>query len=73
MNIYIKMKDNFLIKQYKKDNNYKIKHSYLKEQFSDTSKIFTKIKKLTIDGDYTLGRSVVEFENKIKKILKVKY
>ena len=67
------MKDNFLIKQYKKDSNYKIKHSYLREQFSSTSKIFQKIKKLTIDGDYTLGRSVIEFENKIKKMLKVKY
>ena len=59
-----KNESNFLIKQYKKDNNYKIKHSYLKEQFSDTSKIFTKIKNF-YDGDYTLG-SVVELKTKLK-------
>jgi len=57
-----KMKLNFLSKQYKKDSKLKISHNYLKEQFSDYSKIFIEIKKIVKTGDYTLGHAVDQCE-----------
>ena len=80
MNIYIesklfmqKTKDNFLPNQYKNDSKLTINHNYLYEQFKDCENIFKDIKKLVIRGDFTLGRAVNEFEDKLKKITKTKY
>jgi aminotransferase EvaB len=65
---------NFLVKQYKRDNNYKIKHNYLQEQFkSSKKKILQSVKKLLNEGDYTLGQAVIDFEKKIAKLLKSNY
>ena len=67
------MKKNFLINQYKSDNLYKIKHNYLSEQFKNSSKIFSDIKRLVKDGDYTLGKNVEKFERNITRITGAKY
>ena len=64
---------NFLPSQYKKDKKYKIKHNYLTEQFKDYNLIFRELKKVIKFNDFTLGKNVDRFENKIKKLLKSKY
>jgi len=64
---------NFLLKQYKQDKKFKIKHNYLSEQFSDYNEIFKKIEKVVKYNDFTLGKYVNHFENKIKKLLNAKY
>ncbi len=58
---------NYLVKQFKKDSNYNINHTYLIEQFSDYKKIFNRISKVIKKGDYTLGNEVNKFEQKISK------
>ena len=64
---------NFLPKQYKIDQAYKIKHNYLTEQFKDYKIILKKIEKVIKNNDFTLGTEVDLFENNIKKLLKQKY
>ena len=61
------MTKNFYPKQYQKNKKLKINHSYLKEQFSDYSKIFKEIAKVVKKGDYTLGSKVNEFEKNFAK------
>jgi len=66
--------NNFLTKQYKKDNLFKIRHNYLQKQFKDVEiDILESVKKLLRSCDFTLGNSVIKFENKVKKFLKAKY
>ena len=67
------MKLNFLSKQYKKDSKLKISHNYLKEQFSDYSKIFIEIKKIVKTGDYTLGQAVDQCEKYFAKKTGARY
>lgn len=69
----MKKKFNFLPNQYKKSSVFKINHNYLREQFSDNLEIINKIKKLNFNTDYTLGKEVNEFENKVKKLTNTKY
>ena len=64
---------NFLPNQYKLDKKLRLNHNYLSEQFLDYKKIFREIKKVVKTNDFTLGRSVNDFENKIKKLLNAKY
>lgn len=64
---------NFLPSQYNKDKKFKIKHNYLTEQFYDYNSIFKEIKKVIKFNDFTLGKNVDKFEEKIKKLLKSKY
>ena len=52
------MAKNFLPAEYKRNNNLKINHSYLVEQFANYSKIFKEIEKVVKKGDYTLGNEV---------------
>jgi len=56
---------NFLLNQYKETGIYPINHNYLFEQFSDYKEIFRKIENLIKNSDYTLGKSVDEFEKNI--------
>ena len=67
------MTNNFLIKQYISDKKMKIRHNYLSEQFSDSKKIFSLIKKTVKFNDFTLGRYVDLFEKEFCKYQKVKY
>jgi aminotransferase EvaB len=64
---------NFLPQQYKQDRKLDIKHNYLSDQFSDYKKIFKKIEKVIKNNDFTLGKKVNDFENRIKKLLKANY
>lgn len=64
---------NFLPNQYRLDKKLKLNHNYLSEQFLDYKKIFSKFKKVVKKNDFTLGSSVNDFENKIKKLLNAKY
>ena len=67
----IKNEKNFLINQYKSDSLYKIKHNYLSEQFKNSSKIFSDIKRLVRTG-FTLGKNVKKLKN-ITRITGAKY
>ena len=70
------MKENFhnyLPNQYLNTNKLKINHNYLQNQFNDSEGIFDDIRKLVERGDYTLGQSVNDFEEKFKLITNTKY
>ena len=58
---------NFYPSQYQSDSEYKINHNYLKEQFSQNDEIFSEIKKVVKDCDFTLGKAVDEVEELIAK------
>lgn len=64
---------NFLPKQYQIDNQLKINHNYLQQQFADHDTILQKIKQVVMQGDFTLGKAVDNFEDKFKKITQTKY
>lgn len=59
---------NYLPDQYTKTNALSINHNYLRDQFADYKEIFQKIEKLVIEGDYTLGRAVDDFEQRITQL-----
>ncbi len=67
------LKNNYLLKNYKIDRSLKIKHNYLSKQFFDYKKILKKFEKVIERNEFTLGREVDQFENKIAKLLKAKY
>ena len=50
---------NFLPEQYKQDNQLKINHNYLQQQFSDSDVILQKIKQMILQGDFTLGKDMI--------------
>lgn len=58
---------NFYPNQYQKDKEFKINHNYLTEQFADCETIFSKIKDVVQNNDFTLGSCVDEVENLIAK------
>jgi dTDP-4-amino-4,6-dideoxygalactose transaminase len=64
---------NFLPGQYARDNSRVINHTYLRAQFEDYEKIFAKLKTLVIEGDFTLGQHVDEFERRICAMLGSRY
>lgn len=64
---------NFLPNQYDQTNPLKINHNYLRQQFADYPQVFKKLEKLLIDGDFTLGRAVDEFESKFAALTQTKY
>ena len=64
---------NFYPSQYKRTNVLSINHNYLKYQFKDYKKILKKIEKVIIDGDFTLGNEVDNFEKNFAKLAGGKY
>ncbi|MDC1125946.1 DegT/DnrJ/EryC1/StrS family aminotransferase [Candidatus Pelagibacter sp.] len=64
---------NFLIKQYEQNNKFKISHNYLSEQFKNSDKILKDIKKLLSEGDFTLGKKVIDLEILFSKLTGTKY
>ncbi len=56
---------NYLPGEYENNNKMTLNHNYLPEQFADYKVIFEKIEQLVLRSDYTLGRYVDEFEDKI--------
>lgn len=65
--------NNFLPEQYHRTGQLKINHNYLTQQFADYEIIFEKIKKVIIQGDYTLGTAVDQLENEFKTIVGTKH
>lgn len=65
--------ENFLPNQYKQDNQIEINHNYLQQQFSDHDEILAKIKSLVDKGDFTLGETVNQFEEKFRMAMGAKY
>lgn len=64
---------NYLPLQYKRTNVPKINHNYLREQFSDYKEIFKKLEQVILNGAFTLGAEVDEFEARVKKICNTRY
>ncbi len=64
---------NFLPAQYTKDGQLKINHNYLTQQFADCDVILQKIKQIVLNNDFTLGKSVDDFENKYKNLVNAKH
>ena len=64
---------NYLPDQYDYTDKLPINHNYLIQQFSDYHEIFKDIESLVKRGDYTLGRSVNDFENRICTLTGSKY
>jgi len=64
---------NFLPEQYERTNPLRPNHNYLRAQFSDYPEIFQKLERLVVEGDFTLGRAVDEFEERIRAITGSKF
>lgn len=64
---------NFLPEQYKQDSKLQINHNYLSQQFSDCDEILKKIKNVVLNNDFTLGRSVDDFEKKFQTMIGAKH
>lgn len=64
----MEIEHNYLPGQYEETGNHSINHNYLGDQFSDYREIINEIEKLVKRCDYTLGKSVDEFEDNIKEI-----
>src|SRR3989338_4067000 len=64
---------NFLPEQYTQDKKLRINHNYLSQQFSDADVILEKIKGVVLNNDFTLGKSVDDFEKRFQSMLQVKH
>lgn len=51
----------------------KVSYSYLPRQFANPDPILADIKKLVLKGDFTLGKTLEEFENQFAKFIGVKH
>ena len=51
----------------------KVPYSYLSRQFADVDPILSEIKSLVQSGDFTLGKPVLEFEEKFAALIGTKY
>lgn len=52
---------------------WKVKFSYLQEQFANPEPIFKDIRKLLKTGEFTLGPAVQQFESKFAQVCQTKY
>ena len=52
---------------------WKVRYSYLPEQFDDPTPIFDELKRLVPTGDFTLGKPVEAFEKRFAKMIGVKH
>ncbi len=51
----------------------KVRYSYLKQQFSNSSNLWKNLKKFVSTGDFTLGKPLQQFEKKFAKLIGTKY
>lgn len=51
----------------------KVRYSYLKQQFSNSDDLWSKLKNFVSTGDFTLGKELQKFENKFAKLIGTKY
>ena len=73
MSRQLKAVHNFLPDQYHATNQAPINHNYLKEQFADYPEIFKRLERLILDGDFTLGKAVDQFEATVANLCGTKY
>ncbi|MBT4769034.1 MAG: DegT/DnrJ/EryC1/StrS family aminotransferase [Rhodospirillaceae bacterium] len=51
----------------------KVRYSYLPQQFADVDEVFAEMRELVSTGAFTLGRTLVEFEEMFAELLGVKH
>jgi dTDP-3-amino-2,3,6-trideoxy-4-keto-D-glucose/dTDP-3-amino-3,4,6-trideoxy-alpha-D-glucose/dTDP-2,6-dideoxy-D-kanosamine transaminase len=51
----------------------KVRYSYLKQQFSNSSDLWMKLKKFVSTGDFTLGKDLLRFEKNFARLIGAKY
>ena len=51
----------------------KVRYSYLKQQFSNSPKLWSDLKKFVDTGDFTLGKPLSIFEKRFAKLIGTKY
>ena len=51
----------------------KVRYSYLKQQFSNSTDLWIKLKKFVSTGDFTLGKELEKFEKNFAKLIGTKY
>ncbi len=51
----------------------KVRYSYLRQQFSNASDLWSNLKKFVLTGDFTLGKELEIFEKKFAKLIGTKY
>lgn len=59
---------NFYPAQYQQTGVFPINHNYLPQQFADMDAIWQKVKQVVIDGDFTLGKAVDDFEKDFARL-----
>ncbi|KAF0225612.1 MAG: hypothetical protein FD176_298 [Rhodospirillaceae bacterium] len=52
---------------------FKVRYSYLPQQFADPEPIFQELRRLVPTGDFTLGKPVAEFERRFADMIGVKH
>lgn len=52
---------------------FKVRYSYLPQQFADPEPIFAELRRLIPTGDFTLGKPVAEFERRFADMIGVKH
>lgn len=50
-----------------------VRYSYLKQQFSNSSDLWKKLKEFVATGDFTLGKELEKFEKSFAKLIGTKY
>ena len=51
----------------------KVRYSYLRQQFSNATDLWSKLQKFVLTGDFTLGKELKLFENRFAKLIGTKY
>ena len=51
----------------------KVRYSYLRQQFSNSPDLWSKLKKFVKTGDFTLGKELTIFEKKFANLIGTKY
>jgi len=64
---------NYLPEQYEQTGRLKINHNYLPMQFADNEAIWRKIRKVVVEGDFTLGRAVNRLEGEYAVLVGAKH
>ena len=51
----------------------KVRYSYLKQQFANSSDLWSRLKKFVSTGDFTLGKELKKFEQRFANLIGTKY
>ena len=53
--------------------SWKVRYSYLPQQFKNTGQLWNKLKKFVPSGDFTLGKELSIFEKNFSKLIGTRY